>query len=244
MNRKKVDPGGLADGLRRSAETIDELARIARVTEPESGVEHDSPPVEQHTHPVLPSTMSTAVPSVVAPIDASTIDRDGFTSTIRWDGRLADVVVLTCSSEKFRDQTREFIAALGFTNPHIIQVPGGVAMFHGLAVVRGIVAKAMELFLDKAIDLVHVREVVCIAHVNCGAYKAGRIALVGDLTRRLSGKSLIEVQQEHLIKAARDVQSRLGRDIKVRAFFASIDNSSNSARVHFHPIDFSGRSRS
>lgn len=237
MDRKMLDPHRVAEGLRRGARTVEELARVAEVTRP---LPSPLTPVSSESVAITPEPAARATVFV----HPDSVAREGFTSTIPWDGRLADVVVLTCSSEKFHDQTEEFIAALGFTNPHIIQVPGGVAMFHSLAVVRGIVAKAMELFLDKAIDLVHVREVICIAHQNCGAYKAGRITLVGDLTRRLSGKSLTEVQQEHLIKAARDVQSRLGRDIKVRAFFASIDNSSNSARVHFHPIDFSGRSRS
>ncbi len=92
--------------------------------------------------------------------------------------------------------------------------------------------------IAKALELTGVQEVVCIAHEDCGGYKAGRINLVGKITRKLSGRSIEEIQQVHLAKSARAL-SRSFRDVKVRAFFADlVDGDSGAKTVVFREVRF------
>ena len=164
----------------------------------------------------------------------------GFTAPTPWSGKLADVVVICCSSEKFEVQNQEFVASLGFKMPHFIQVPGGPAALYGLAAVKGFLSKAMALFVAKAVDLLDAKEVICIAHENCGAYKSGSVSLLGELTRRLSGKDMTDVQLEHLRKSCRELQAQLGRGVTVLAFYASVTTDAQK-RIHYQPVEFASR---
>lgn len=146
------------------------------------------------------------------------------------------MVVVCCSSEKYELQHQELVQALGYKMPHFIQVPGGPSVLYGLAVVKGFLAKAMGIFVEKAVDLLKVSEVICIAHEDCGAYKAGRISVIGQLTHRMSGKSMKDAQIEHLQKAARDLQGRLGHEVTVYAFYGHIFDKGTQKAIRFDPV--------
>jgi len=133
--------------------------------------------------------------------------------------------------------------ALGYTMPHFIQVPGGPASLYGLAAVSGFLTKAMGAFVDKAVDLLGVKELILIAHEDCGAYKAGRVEVLAQLTRRLSGKNMKNVQIEHLQKGARDLQARAGHGIEVLAFYGSILDNGSFKQIRYEPVDFASRVR-
>jgi hypothetical protein len=151
-------------------------------------------------------------------------------------------VVICCSDQRFGRQNREFLRALGFQSPHFIQIPSGLAVFHGLAAVSGFLPKGMNLLLDKAIDLTGVKDVICIAHHDCGGYKAGRFEVIGKLTRRLAGMDIQDVQTEQLHRAARDVQLRMGNDTTVRAFYSDVVGNEGDQQVKFSEIDLIQRS--
>lgn len=182
--------------------------------------------------------MSQTDSTVTATATARSEDaRLGYTSPIPWADAKADVIAICCSSEKFNDQNRDFLKTLGFKAPHCIQVPSGPALLHGLTVAKGFVAKAMSLAVEKAVDLVGVPEVICIGHENCGGYKTGRVALLGALSRRLVDKDLQDVQIEHLRRAARELQLRLGRSVTVSAYFARIVTEQGKRLVRYEPVD-------
>lgn len=205
-------------------------------TDDEHEVDHQgaaSPPYTSDRHPASTAPSS---PRVVTRIDPTTILRDGFTASTPWSGELADVVVICCSSEKYELQNQELVRALGYTMPHFIQVPGGPASLYGLAAVSGFLTKAMGVFVEKAVDLLEIKEVILIAHQDCGAYKAGRVEVLAQLTRRLVGKGIKEAQTEHLQKAARELQSRLGHGITVHSFYGHITQAGSVKQIRFEPI--------
>lgn len=226
----RVTSETVARGLREGAALLDSLTASEPPKTPD--VATDTTVAETEA----PPTTRTVVSPPRTVTDPASISRDGFTSSIPWDSALADVVVICCSSEQFDAQNREFVAALGFKRPHFLQVPSGPAVFHGMIAVRGILAKGMELLLDKALDVVPVQNVICIAHARCGGYQSGKVAILGSLTRRLTGLDLKQVQLEHLRKAARELQHRLGRERTVRAFYADVINVGGEELVHFQPI--------
>ena len=211
--------------------------------------EHSPEPgVEERTPPVAPKPPASAPPppiptTIPATVVTTTAAKDGFTCPTPFSPVPADVVVVCCSSEKFELQNQEFIKALGYRMPHFIQVPGGPASLYGLAAISGFLTKAMGAFVDKAVDLVGVTTVVLIAHEDCGAYKAGRISILGQLTRRLTGQGMKEAQTEHLQKAARELQARLGHAVEVQAFYGSIVPSGSQRQIRFAPVEFDSRLR-
>jgi hypothetical protein len=189
-----------------------------------------------------PAPAPSAAATTVMPIAAAAEAREGYTCPTPWSGELADVVVICCSSEKYERQNQEFVAALGYRMPHFIQVPGGPAVLYGLAAIKGYLAKALGLFVEKAVDLLDSKDVICIAHEGCGAYKSSRVSVLGDLTRRLSGKDMKDVQLEHLRKSCRELQAQLGRGVEVVAFYASIIEGGQK-RIRYEPVDFESRIR-
>lgn len=260
-----IDRGRVAEGLRRGAEILDHGSVVDVVEEVihepgvrqavERVVEHvqegGDHPRSEHSVPTLSATTSmhatgslktaaTTMPNKKP--DSATIERDGYTVPTPWSGELADVVVVCCSSEKYEKQNQEFVEALGFRMPHFIQVPGGPSMLYGLAVVKGFLAKAVGMFVAKAVDLLNVTKVILIAHEECGAYKAGKVALLGELTRRLSSKDTKEVQLEHLRKSARELQAQLGSGVVVQAWYASILHNGHQ-QIHYEPVLFDSRVR-
>lgn len=260
-DRRRVDPQRVARGLRQGAELVERVGQgdvagaveevldnahigerlegAARTATRESlsreAVHTTATPALQD-RPRTPEvrTVVPAVPSKA--IDPAAILRDGYTCPTPWSGELADVVVICCSSEKYELQNQELVRALGYRMPHFIQVPGGPAVLYGLAAVSGFLTKAMGIFVDKAVDLLDISEVICIAHEDCGAYKPGRISVIGELTRRLSNKGMKDAQIEHLRKAARDLQGRLGHGVEVRAFYGHIAESGQQKQIRFEPI--------
>ena len=65
--------------------------------------------------------MEQTVVDPVAPASA------GYTSSIPWTDTEADCVVICCSDSRFEQQNEEFVNSLGFSQPHFVQVPSGVA---------------------------------------------------------------------------------------------------------------------
>lgn len=193
------------------------------------------PPVAPPAPPSRP-TASAPIGVKATAVTAESIVRDGFTATTPFHPEPADVLVICCSSEKFELQHQELIAALGYNMPHFIQVPGGPASLYGLAAIKGFMAKAMGMFVDKAIELIGVKHVILIAHEECGAYKSGRNMVISELTQRLAGKGTKEAQLEHLRKASREVQSRLGRGITVTTYYGNIVEEGGHRLIHFEPI--------
>lgn len=191
---------------------------------------HTPPTVEKETTQVIEQRIS-----------EDKLAREGFTSNIPWQDLPADVVVVCCSDQRFEDQNRQFLSALGFKSPHFIQIPSGLAVFHTLIAAVGFLPKAMELLLDKAVDLTGVKDVICIAHHDCGGYKLGRFQILGKMSKRLTGKDLRDVQIEHLHQATRSIQLRLGSDTNVRAFYSDVIGQEGNQRVKFHEIDVVSR---
>ena len=226
------------DGSGRSDRDIDRHGHRSRFRE-------DSPTGDRHHEEEAPQVAvaieEEATATVISP---EQLARSGYTSDVEWENLPADVVVICCSDQRFGRQNRQFLRALGYDNPHFIQVPSGLAVFHGLAAVSGFLPKAMERLLEKAIDLTQVKEVICIAHHDCGGYKLGRIEVLGKLTRRLAGLDIKDVQEEHLIKAARELQTRLGSDVTIRAFYADVVGPEGSQKVNYGVIDTGRRRRS
>ena len=157
----------------------------------------------------------------------------GFTSTIAWENEQADCLVVMCSDHRFRRQALEFVQSLGYQNPHVLSLPGGVAIMHSMVAAIGFLSKAAGRLVAKALELTGARDVICIAHEDCGAYKAGKVELVGKVTRRLAGSSLQEIQRDHLLKAARTIQFSLD-GVNVRTFYADVVGE--DSRVHFSEV--------
>lgn len=165
----------------------------------------------------------------------------GFISSVSFEDVDASCLVICCSDHRFRRQTIEFLRRLGYDYPHVISLPGSVAVIHSLAAAIGFLSKAVNRLVDKAVELTGVTEIICIAHEDCGGYKAGRVKLIGKFSRRLAGGSIQEIQLEHLEKAARSIELSTG--VNVRTFFAGIVDSGENRRVLFKEIQRRRRSR-
>lgn len=251
---RRVDPHEVARGLRRSAQLLESdhpdtrtilqevsnlLADGLEAREQRVSRGEDKEPVEDpiHSRPLsTPIPITTRPAPQVGKADPVTILRDGFTCPTAWSSDRADVVIICCSSEQYELQHQELIHALGYRMPHFIQVPGGPAVFSALAAVKGFLGKAMGTYVDKAVELLKVIEVVLIAHEECGAYKPGRVAVIAELGRRMSGKSLKDVQIEHLQKAARELRARLGANINVHSFYGHRAPAGQAQLIRFEPI--------
>ncbi len=229
------DVAGAVDDIFEHAhvgERVEHTFGVGRPTREQRGEERHEP---------VPTTSTK--PAVAPSSPAVTVAKQGYICATPWSRELADVVVICCSSEKYELQNQELVKALGYTMPHFIQVPGGPASLYGLAAVSGFLTKAMGAFVDKAVDLLGVKELILIAHEDCGAYKAGRVEVLAQLTRRLSGKNMKNVQIEHLQKGARDLQARAGHGIEVLAFYGSILDNGSFKQIRYEPVDFASRVR-
>src|SRR3989344_1486524 len=91
-----------------------------------------------------------AEPKLQPPLTDDQLLKDGYVSQIPWVDKPADCVVVCCSDHRFEKQNEDFVRALGFTSPHFVQVPSGIAVFHGLGAAAGFLAKATGLLLDTA----------------------------------------------------------------------------------------------
>ncbi len=184
-------------------------------------------------------------PAAAAPLDSAVgalSAEAGFTSTIPMESGEADCLVVMCSDHRFRRQALEFVHSLGYEQPHVLSLPGGVAIMHSMVAAIGFLSKAAGRLVAKAVELTGVRDVLCIAHEDCGGYRAGKVELVGRVTRRLAGSSLQEIQRDHLIKAARTIHFSLD-GVNVRTFYADVVGDEDP-RVHFSEVAVSDRQRS
>ena len=159
-----------------------------------------------------------------------------FRSIIPWVSTAADCIVLSCSDHRFEKQIEELITHLGFKYPHIIQFPSGPAAAIPLISAFGFLAKAIDKLMEKAMELTHVKTIICVAHEDCGGYKAGNIKLLDYSVRKLSGKSVQEIQIDHLQKAASRFEKTL-HGMEVMAFFAGVtEEQENKQLVVFKEV--------
>lgn len=164
-----------------------------------------------------------------------TLDSTGFASTIPWEDQTADCLVICCSDHRFRSQNIEFIKRLGYRCPHVISLPSGVGIAHGRAAASEFLPKAVKRLLAKAAELTGASDLICIAHEDCGGYRSGRVKLIGKVSRRLTHKSIGEIQREHLQAAARSIRHSLP-DTNVRTFYAELFEEGGETRVRYKEI--------
>ncbi len=176
-------------------------------------------------------------------ISEEELGRKGFVSSVNWENTSADCVVICCSDPRFEKQNENFVQTLGFSQPHFIQIPSGLAVFTALVAVSGFLHKGMQLLLKKAIELTEVKTVICIGHEDCGGYRVGRTNIVQAVSRRFSHRSVRELQLDHLQKSGRTVSRQLGRDVSVRVFYADVVNLDGVQRVKYTELEFNRRGR-
>lgn len=177
-----------------------------------------------------------------APLNAADLLEEGFTSPVPWRDTPADCLVIACSDQRFQPQTGDFVRRLGFDNPHVIQFPAGLAAAHPLISAFGFLSKAVDKLLEKAIEATGAREILCIAHEDCAAYRLENVKFLDTTLRKVSGKSVRDLQIDHLRKAARRLQLSL-RGTTVRTFFADLDETGAEPRVTFKEIPLDSKQR-
>lgn len=177
-----------------------------------------------------------ATPAKSQPLQLPSNPEEGYTASIPWTDTPPDCVVLCCSDPRFEQQNEEFVKALGFTQPHFMQNPSGVAVFTSLVAAAGFLHKGMGLLLNKAIDLTGVEKVICIGHEDCGGYRAGKIDIVQAVAKRFASKPVREIQIDHLEKAGRTISRQLGSSIEVSVYYADVIQDRTGDRVKYSPV--------
>ena len=196
---------------------------------------------ESRTHDEHPvTTVEQQTDSPPAPLSQQDVE-NGYTSTIPWEDTPADCVVICCSDPRFERQNEDFVNRLGYSQPHFIQIPSGLAVFHSLVTMTSFLHKGMGLLLKKAVELTNVSTIVCIGHEDCGGYKSGKHEIIRTIPRRLAGKSIREIQVDHLKTAGRSISRQLGGNVEVRVFYADVVNSPDHDGVKFTEIQSWGR---
>ena len=175
-----------------------------------------------------------------APASGEDLEGKGFTSAIAYRDEPADCVVITCSDQRFRLQTLELVRHLGYSNPQLIQIPGGVVVSLPLIAAFGFLSKAVDRIVEKALEVTGVQNVICVAHEDCSGYRAENVRFLDTAVRRVTGGSIRDTQITHLRKAARRLQLGL-RGMSVRAFFADVSDGHAEARITFKEIDITHR---
>jgi hypothetical protein len=166
--------------------------------------------------------------------------RGVFTSPTPYRDEKADCLVISCSDRRFRLHTIRLVKHLGFSRPEMIQIPGGIAVSLPLLAAFGFLSKAVDRILEKAVESTGVNEVICIAHEDCGGYRAENVKFLDTAVRRVTGDSVRDTQIGHLRKAARRLQMGL-RQVTVRAFFADVQGEGGEAQVIFEEIPLDRR---
>jgi carbonic anhydrase len=167
----------------------------------------------------------------------STENSSTFVSPTRWVDDEPDCLVISCSDHRFEEQTRELAHHLGFARPHTIQMPSGPALALTLVASLGFLSKAMDKIVEKAVEMKQAtaKEIICIGHQDCGGYKGiGKVPLLSFAARRLTGRSVHDLQREHLAKVARQIARSTG--MPVRAFFADVVDGADGKRVRFTEV--------
>lgn len=167
-------------------------------------------------------------------------DKD-FVSTIGWEDSSADAIAITCSDHRFRRHTDELLTHLGYKMPHIIEFPAGPALLNPMVASLNFFTKTAEHLLEKAIVAARGHgsddniDLILVGHEMCSAYKAGGVKLLDFGIRKLTGKSVAELQVEHLKKVARRIAGTF-RKVEVGAFFAEV--VAREKKVIFRNIEF------
>ena len=160
---------------------------------------------------------------------------ESFTSELAWQNTEPDCLVICCSDHRFERQTRDLAAHLNFRNPHVLQIPSGAALSLPLISSINFLSKAADRIIERVVEMKRVRNILLVAHHDCGAYKAERVSLLTNLVQRYSGKAIHDLQRDHLAQAARRL--RLGlRGVQVRAFFADVVGEGDRSRVRFTEV--------
>ena len=158
---------------------------------------------------------------------------ESYVSEIPWQDDRPDCLIVCCSDHRFERQTRDLARHLNFKQPHVLQIPSGAVLSLPLAAAFNFLSKAADKIIERVVEMKHVQEVVLVGHHDCGAYKAERNPLVNDVVRRLTGKTVHDLQRQHLAQAARRIH--LGRrGVQVRAFFADVEG--DPPRVRFSEV--------
>ncbi len=156
-------------------------------------------------------------------------------SEIPWEDTAPDCLIVSCSDHRFERQTRELARLLNFKYPHVLQVPSGAVLTLPLAAAFNFLSKAIDKIIERVVDAKSVREIILVAHEDCGAYKVERMSLVASALKRLTGKTVQDLQREHLLQAAHRI--RIGiRGVNVRAFYASVVVENEVKRVRFTEV--------
>ena len=164
-------------------------------------------------------------------------ERNDYTSQVPFDDTPADCIVICCSDPRFEEPTEDFVRnALGFRQPHCIQVPSGPAVFSPSIALKGFLPKSMNALLDKAVELTQAPTILIVGHRDCGGYKAGRHEIVRRVGRRFAGKDTTTIQHDHLQEVGRAIHRHLGGRVEVRAFYADLVDEDESRRVRFGHI--------
>ncbi len=132
---------------------------------------------------------------------------NSFRSGVLWKDEFTGNFAIFCSDERFVSATLEFLKRhLGIDSCDLMVVAGGPAFIPNSET-------ALMDRLDLLIEAHKVKQVILIAHDDCGYYQ--------HFHKGLPSHTLKEKQREDLQTALIELQSR---GIKVRAFFAFVDN--------------------
>lgn len=158
-----------------------------------------------------------------------------FTSSIAWQNAEPDCLVVCCSDHRFEQQTRDLAHHLNFKNPHVLQMPSGAVLTLPLATTINFLSKAADRIIERIVEMKHVKDIILVGHHDCGAYKVERVSLINTVIKQFTGKTVHELQCEHLAQAARRLHLGM-RGVRVRAFFASVTTENGEQRVRFDEV--------
>ena len=160
---------------------------------------------------------------------------ESFTSSIEWRNTEPDCLIVCCSDHRFEKQTRDLAAHLNFQNPHVLQMPSGAVLTLPLTAAINFLSKAADRIIERIVEMKRVKEVILVAHHDCGAYKTEKITLVSTLVKKYTGRTVTQVQREHLVQAAHRMHLGL-RGVRVRAFYASVVSEGSRSSVRFEEL--------
>jgi carbonic anhydrase len=158
-----------------------------------------------------------------------------FKSTIAWENTEPDCLIVCCSDHRYERQTRELAQHLDFKNPHVLQMPSGAVLTLPLASAINFLSKAADRIIERIVEMKRVKDIILVAHHDCGAYKSEKIPLVSAAIKSYTGKTVDQLQREHLVQAAHRMHLGL-RGVRVRAFYASVVTEGAESSVRFEEL--------
>src|SRR3989338_10854746 len=149
-------------------------------------------------------------------------DTGFFVGSAAWKDSHPDCLLICCSDHRYEGSVRELANHLGFSHPHVIQFPGGASLVAPLAATLVFLPKAIETLVERAVTMKGFTNIVIVGHQDCGAYKESSKPIIDRALKFLTrGKSVHDLQLEHLLKAARQIKLA-SRNASVKVFFAEI----------------------